>query len=95
MYYTRSTRTDMENLKLVSDTFINEVTPYFTDIGRSNVYNADENGFNLEVHSGRTLAVKGEKTVEDIVQSLHSITHSYKILPATFLQTDAYFHNYF
>ncbi|GJQ72867.1 hypothetical protein Trydic_g1515 [Trypoxylus dichotomus] len=46
-FITRSTRTDIENL-------------------RSNVYNADESRFNLEVHSGSTLAVKGEKTVEAI-----------------------------
>lgn len=81
-FVTRSTRTDTEHLRLVSDNFIQQVKPYITSIGGSNVYNADESGFNLEIHSGRTLAVKGQKTVEGIVQSLHSTTHSYTILPA-------------
>ena len=40
----------------------------------------DESGFNLEIHSGRTLTHCGEKTVEACVQSVSLITHSYTIL---------------
>jgi len=40
------------------------------------MYNADESGFNLEIHSGRTLAKSGVKTVEAIVQSVSSTTHN-------------------
>ncbi|XP_046145813.1 uncharacterized protein LOC123989181 isoform X1 [Osmia bicornis bicornis] len=35
----------------------------------------------LEIHSGRTLAVKSQKKVERVVQSVYSITHSYTIQP--------------
>jgi len=43
-----------------------------------NIHNADESGFNLEVHSGRTLTTQGVKTIETVVQS--AITHSYTIM---------------
>jgi len=41
-----------------------------------NIY-ADESGFNLEIHSGRT---QGVKTVETVVQSQSAITHNYTIM---------------
>ncbi|XP_076545224.1 LOW QUALITY PROTEIN: uncharacterized protein LOC143305442 [Osmia lignaria lignaria] len=47
----------------------------------NNVYNADESGFNLEIHSGRTLSYRAVKTIEASVQSVSSTTHSYTILP--------------
>ncbi|KYN13321.1 hypothetical protein ALC57_14502 [Trachymyrmex cornetzi] len=37
--------------------------------------------FNLEVHSRRTLTKSGTKTVEAMVQSISSITHSYTVMP--------------
>jgi len=53
------------------------VKSYINVSGIQNIYNADESGFNLEIHSGRTLITQDIKTVEAIVQSESAITHSY------------------
>lgn len=45
------------------------------------VWNADQSGFLLEMHHGRTLAPSGSKNVEAVVQSRQAISHSYTILP--------------
>jgi hypothetical protein len=45
------------------------------------VFNADQSGFEKELHSGRTLETRGAKQVEAVVQSIAATTHSYTILP--------------
>jgi len=61
--------------------FVNEIKSYIPKIGLQNLYNSDQSGFQLEMHSGRTLAVEGEKQVQCVVQSVSSTTHSYTIQP--------------
>ncbi|XP_076670748.1 uncharacterized protein LOC143370037 [Andrena cerasifolii] len=80
-FVSRSAQQDKQHLHLTSSEFVNQVIPYIATHNPSNVYNADESGFNLEIHSGRTLTHRGEKTIEASVQSVSSITHSYTILP--------------
>ncbi|XP_015434023.1 PREDICTED: uncharacterized protein LOC107189858 [Dufourea novaeangliae] len=80
-YKTRAVERDKQHLQLTSTEFVNRVKPYITMYNPNNVYNADENGFNLEIHSGRTLSYRGVKTIEASVQSVSSTTHSYTILP--------------
>ena len=46
---------------------------------------ADESGFQLEIHSGRSLACEGQKKIECVVQSVSSTTHSYTIQPTVTL----------
>lgn len=70
---------DVEN---IARNFVSQVCLHIPNCGVENIYNADECGFNLEIHSGRTLAVKGVKLVEANVQSINATTHSYTILPA-------------
>ncbi|XP_076247580.1 uncharacterized protein LOC143187334 [Calliopsis andreniformis] len=48
-----------EDLNLAIDNFIRTVKPQIRNYGAENVFNSDESGFNLELHSGRTLAVRG------------------------------------
>lgn len=72
---------EKENLETVATNFINSVKPYIELCGAENVYNADESGFNLELHSGRTLGYRGSKDIACSVQSTSSTTHSYTILP--------------
>ena len=60
---------------------MNEVKPYITQYGTENVYNSDQNGFQLEMHSGRTLAIEGTRQGEYVIQSISSTTHSYTIQP--------------
>ncbi|XP_036138898.1 uncharacterized protein LOC118644430 [Monomorium pharaonis] len=49
--------------------------------GVENIYNSGQSGFQLEFHSGCTLAPKFIKNVESIVQSTSATTHSYTIQP--------------
>lgn len=72
---------EKEDLQTIATNFVNSVKPYIETCGAENVYNADESGFNLELHSGRTLTYKGAKAVACTVQSVGSTTHSYTILP--------------
>ncbi|XP_036145093.1 uncharacterized protein LOC118646411 [Monomorium pharaonis] len=69
---------DLENK---CETFIANVKYYINRFGVENIYNSDQSGFQLEFHSGRTLAQKGIKNVESTVQSISATTHSYTIQP--------------
>lgn len=51
-------KADLENK---CDTFIGNVKYYIDRYGVENIYNSDQSGFQLELHSGRTLTHKGEK----------------------------------
>lgn len=61
--------------------FVNKIRPYLSKPGPQNIYNSDQSGFQLEIHSGRTLAVEGTSKVECLVQSVSATTHSYTIQP--------------
>ncbi|CAK9825615.1 hypothetical protein ANTRET_LOCUS3585 [Anthophora retusa] len=82
---TRFVITNMVNeendIHLHCSAFVNEVKSYIARNEPLNVYNSDQSGFNLELHSGRTLAEEGIKIVEGGVQSVSSTTHSYTIQP--------------
>lgn len=43
------------------------------------IWNADQMGLQLEVTSGRTLAIRGTKKVYSTVQRINATTHSYTI----------------
>lgn len=70
-----------QELQIACQEFISSVKSYIDIFEIQNIYNADESGFNLEIHSGRTLTTQGVKTVETVVQSQSAITHSYTIMP--------------
>ena len=80
-FITRKTLEDKEKSKVNPENFVNEVKLYITQYGRENIYNSDQRGFQLEIHSGRTLAIEGTRQVECVVQSIPSTTHSYTIKP--------------
>ena len=80
-FVTRTTIEDDEVLKVRATDFVKEVKPLSVRIGPDNIYNSDQSEFQLEIHSGRTLAVQGTKKVECVVQSVFSTTHSYTIQP--------------
>ncbi|XP_067208483.1 uncharacterized protein, partial [Linepithema humile] len=63
------------------NTFIENVKNQIIEYGVENIYNSDQNGFQLELHAGRTLAYKGTKKIESAVQSVSATTHSYTIQP--------------
>ena len=80
-FVTRKTLENMDELKMKADEFVASVKQEVANVGVQNVYNSDQSGFQLEIHSGRTLSVEGEKKVECVVQSISSTTHSYTIQP--------------
>ena len=61
------------------ENFVNDLKNLIKVHGAQNVNNSDQSGFNLEIHSSRTLCYKGIKNVENMVQSVSSTTHSYTI----------------
>ncbi|XP_015118296.1 uncharacterized protein LOC107041972 [Diachasma alloeum] len=80
-FVTRKTMENEEDLQKTAHASVQKIKPYFEMYGSQNVYNSDESGFQLQTHSGRTLADGGSKEVSYIVQSITSTTHSYTIQP--------------
>lgn len=80
-FVTRKTTGEEELLRKNAEKFVADVAPLIKKYGTENVYNSDQSGFHVEIHSARTLATEGEKKVECVVQSVSSITHSYTIQP--------------
>lgn len=48
--------------------FIELVKTHMTTIGAENTFNSDQSGFNLQLHTGRTLAIEGQNLIESTVQ---------------------------
>lgn len=80
-FITRKTLESSAELKSKADEFVADIQSCIPSIGLQNLYNSDQSGFQLEMHSGRTLAVEGEKQVQCLVQSVSATTHSYTIQP--------------
>lgn len=80
-FITRKTLENNLELQTRAEVFVDDVKSCIPSIGIENVYNTDQSGFQLEMHSGRTLAIEGEKQVQCLVQSVSSTTHSYTIQP--------------
>lgn len=80
-FVTRRTLEDSADLQQSANDFLGRVKPFIEQFGSENVYNSDQSGFQLEIHSGRSLSNQGEKKIERVVQSISSTTHSYMIQP--------------
>lgn len=80
-FVTQKTLTDKAKLKEQALTFVQGIKEKMLIVGESNIWNSDQSGFNLEMHTGRTLSFKGELKVEALTQSINSMTHSYTIQP--------------
>lgn len=80
-FVTRKTVQEEAILQENGEKFVHDVKLLIEKYGSENVYNSDQSGFQLEIHSGRTLATEGTKKIECIVQSISSTTHSYTIQP--------------
>lgn len=80
-FISRKTLESKAELDKKADEFLADIKSCLPAIGIQNMYNSDQSGFQLEMHSGRTLAVEGEKQIQCVVQSVSSTTHSYTIQP--------------
>ncbi|KYN12159.1 hypothetical protein ALC57_15678 [Trachymyrmex cornetzi] len=68
-------------LQNTANDFLKTVKRFIEQFGSENVFNSDQSGFQLEIHSGRSLFNVGVKKVERVVQFISSTTHSYTIQP--------------
>lgn len=80
-FISRRTFEEADELKENADKFVNDVKNVIPSYGFHNVYNTDQSGFQLEMHSGRTLAEAGIRKVQCVVKSLSATTHSYTVQP--------------
>ncbi|EFN83638.1 hypothetical protein EAI_06589, partial [Harpegnathos saltator] len=80
-FVTKISLLSKEDLENKCDTFIENVKYYIGRYRVENISNPDQSGFQLEFHSGYTLAHKGVKRIESVVQSISATTHSYTIQP--------------
>lgn len=80
-FITKKNLRDESKLKDEADKFVDTTRNYIHQYGEDNVYNSDQSGFELEIHSKRTLTEEGTKKVECVVQSISATTHSYTIQP--------------
>jgi len=72
------TKNDLEN-KCIIENVKYYVNCYFDWYGQENIYNSNQSGFQLELHSDRTLSHKGVKKIEAVIQSILATTHNYTI----------------
>ena len=74
---TKKTLEDKETVNQETSKFVADIKLLISKVGTENTYNPDQSGFQLELHTGRTLAEEGTKTVECVVQSVSSTTQYY------------------
>ena len=80
-FYSKKAYNSRENLNVIIKNFQSKMKSLLPSFSPENVWNADESGFNKEMVLSRTLDYQGVKKVNGIVNSMHSTTHSYTILP--------------
>jgi len=78
-FITQKTLTDANKLKIEANNFVEKIKTEMSLVGIKNVFNSDQSGFNLEMHTRRTLSFKGQQKIETLTQSTNSIIHSYTI----------------
>jgi hypothetical protein len=84
---TESYSKERSNINKTAELFVRSCGNYFEDYLTSQIFNPDQSGFNYEIH-GRTLDFVGVKSVEGVVQSISSTTHSYTIQPTISVDGD-------
>lgn len=58
-FITQKSIVEKDKLEKEAVDFVNNVKTIITQVGEENVFNSDQSGFNLEMHTGRTLSFKG------------------------------------
>lgn len=73
---------DRESIENAAVTFQLETSDTIARYDAKNVENIDQSAWQYEMHTGRSLEIRGEKKVEKIVQSKSATTHSFTIMPS-------------
>ena len=77
-FVTRKTIKDSVNLQNTVDDFLKTVK-LIEQFGSENVFNFDQNGFQLEIHSERSLSDQEIRKIECVVQSICQ-QHTFNLL---------------
>lgn len=77
----RTHHVDQENVKKAADEFVEKAREKCHNYLPAHIFNTDQSGINIELHSGRSLATKGTQKIEKTVQSPNATSHSYTIQP--------------
>jgi len=75
---------EVENVDTINESaekFVSDVKKLLPSYIECNVFNTDQLGLELEMHSNRTLSFEEEKITVATVRSKHNITHSYTVQP--------------
>lgn len=72
---------DSLELKTIAKNFVNEARQIMTSYCQRDIFNTDQMGIELEVHSKRTLSFKGEDVTLGRIRSKNATTHSYTVQP--------------
>ena len=80
-FVTKTNVASQEDIENAAIAFQIENASAVREIGLSNCYNADQSGFQLEMHGGRSLEFQGVKKVEVLAQSKNALSHSYTVFP--------------
>jgi hypothetical protein len=80
-FVSRNYCNELDDIEMTAMNFVHETKEKIMDYYEGNVYNSDQSGFNKEMHSGRSLAFKGQRKVLGTAQSASAMTHSYTIMP--------------
>uniref|UniRef100_A0A8R1HUJ0 HTH CENPB-type domain-containing protein n=1 Tax=Caenorhabditis japonica TaxID=281687 RepID=A0A8R1HUJ0_CAEJA len=70
-----------DELEQKAKIFVEHINQDITLYTPAKVFNADQSGFQSEMHTARTLARTGSKKVECTVQSVSATTHSFTVTP--------------
>ncbi|GMS78620.1 hypothetical protein PENTCL1PPCAC_795 [Pristionchus entomophagus] len=75
---------EAEEIKKAADAFVAVIREEMKSRPLNSIANADQSGFLKEMHSKRSLAPMGDRTVVRGVESKASLTHSYTVMPIVF-----------
>ncbi|XP_059478188.1 uncharacterized protein LOC132203811 [Neocloeon triangulifer] len=81
-YVTRKSVREKDDILKSATDFVENEKGEVIRVGRACFGNLDHVGINREMHSARTLAIIGERTIEKCIQSSNSMTHSWTLVPA-------------
>ncbi|OQV17289.1 hypothetical protein BV898_08687 [Hypsibius exemplaris] len=79
-YVTKKMMEDEPDRYIAAADLVEHVKGLILLYGPECVLNADQSGFEYEIHSGRTLRTRGLKKVRACVQFITKMTHSYTIM---------------
>lgn len=78
---TRRTLGQETNIQTKATEFVNSVKRFLSEFPLTQVINADQIGFPLEMSAGRTLDFKGARKIRAFAQRMSAVTHSCTVLP--------------